>query len=127
MPPTPPETVPSPPRTRRRTPRGIAAAAAVPLAAVALHAVPAQAAVPAAGGTYQISVTKSGMCLDIVSGSKDNGALVQQWGCTTGAAWQQFTLNSAGSGIYTLVNVNSGRCLDVPSGSTTSGTDLPSR
>ncbi|WP_143738018.1 RICIN domain-containing protein, partial [Microbispora sp. GKU 823] len=69
-----------------------AAVAAVPLAAVALHAVPACAAVPAAGGTYQISVTKSGMCLDVVSGSKDNGALLQQWGCTPGAAWQQFTL-----------------------------------
>ncbi|GIH61810.1 RICIN domain-containing protein [Microbispora siamensis] len=101
-----------------------AAVAAVPLAAVALHTVPARAAVPAAGGTYQISVTKSGMCLDVVSGSKDNGALVQQWGCTPGAAWQQFTLNSAGSGIYTLVNVNSGRCLDVPSGSTTSGVQI---
>ncbi|XVQ81789.1 RICIN domain-containing protein [Microbispora siamensis] len=102
----------------------VAAVAAVPLAVVALHVVPAQAAVPAAGGTYQISVTKSGMCLDVVSGSKDNGALVQQWGCTTGAAWQQFTLNSAGSGIYSLVNVNSGRCLDVPSGSTTSGVQI---
>ncbi|OPG01143.1 hypothetical protein B1L11_44930, partial [Microbispora sp. GKU 823] len=39
-----------------------------------------------------MSVTKSGMCLDVVSGSKDNGALLQQWGCTPGAAWQQFTL-----------------------------------
>ncbi|OPG01597.1 hypothetical protein B1L11_44225 [Microbispora sp. GKU 823] len=50
--------------------------------------------------------------------------MLQQWGCTPGAAWQQFTLKSAGSGIYTLVNVNSGRCLDVPSGSTTSGVQI---
>ncbi|GIH61809.1 pectinesterase family protein [Microbispora siamensis] len=124
MPPTPPETAPSPPRIRRRTARGIAAVAAVPLAAVALHTVPARAAVPAAGGTYQISVTKSGMCLDVVSGSKDNGALLQQWGCTPGAAWQQFTLNSAGSGLFTIVNANSGKCLDVPGASTASGTQI---
>ncbi|WP_182908593.1 pectinesterase family protein [Microbispora sp. H13382] len=117
---TPPTT--SPPILRRAA-RRAAAVAALPLAAVALHAAPAQAAVPAAGGTYQISVTKSGMCLDVVSGSKDNGALLQQWGCS-GAAWQQFTLKSAGSGVFTIVNVNSGMCVDVPGGSTTSGVQI---
>ncbi|MEU6431844.1 pectinesterase family protein [Microbispora sp. NPDC046973] len=124
MPPTSLETPPAPTRIRRSAARGVAVVAAVPLATVALHAVPAQAAVPTAGGTYQISVTKSGMCLDVVSGSKDNGALVQQWGCTTGAAWQQFTLNSAGSGLFTIVNANSGKCLDVPGASTASGTQI---
>ncbi|WP_406315254.1 RICIN domain-containing protein [Streptosporangium sp. NBC_01639] len=84
---------------------------------------PAQAATPVAGGVYQLKVTKSGMCLDVVGGSKDNGAVLQQWGCTADA-WQQFTVVSAGSGVYNLVNVNSGRCVDVPSGSTTSGVRL---
>ncbi|WP_326822634.1 pectinesterase family protein [Streptosporangium sp. NBC_01756] len=84
----------------------------------------AQAAdVPVAGGVYQLKVTKSGMCLDVVGGSKDNGALLQQWGCTADA-WQQFTVVSAGSGTYTIRNVNSGRCLDVPDGAATSGLRL---
>ncbi|MGW0809015.1 RICIN domain-containing protein [Nonomuraea sp. NPDC002799] len=84
---------------------------------------PAQAAVPVAGGTYQLKVTTSGKCLDVVAGSKDNGAQVQQWSCS-GSAWQQFTVVSAGSGAYTLRNVNSGRCLDVPDGAATSGLRL---
>ncbi|MDP4502387.1 pectinesterase family protein [Nonomuraea turcica] len=83
----------------------------------------AQADVPVPGGVYQLKVTKSGMCLDVVSGSLDNGALLQQWGCS-GAAWQQFTVVSAGSGVYTIRNVNSGRCVDVPNGSATSGLRL---
>ncbi|MFD1545828.1 pectinesterase family protein [Nonomuraea guangzhouensis] len=85
---------------------------------------PARAAdVPVAGGVYQLKVTKSAMCLDVVGGSKDNGALLQQWGCTSDA-WQQFALTSAGSEVYTIRNVNSGRCLDVPNGATTSGLRL---
>ncbi|MBG0818054.1 RICIN domain-containing protein [Planomonospora sp. ID82291] len=110
--------------TRPRSPLA-AAAAVLPLtaAAVALTSAPAQAAAPADGGTYQLSVTKSGKCLDVVAGSKDNGALLQQWGCTD-AAWQRFTLKPAGSGVYNLVNEGSGRCVDVPGGSTASGTRL---
>ncbi|GAA3592098.1 hypothetical protein GCM10022419_088710 [Nonomuraea rosea] len=103
--------------------RAAAVAAAAVVASLGLVPSSAQAAVPVAGGVYQLKVTKSGMCLDVVAGSKDNGALLQQWGCS-GSAWQQFTLKSAGSGIYNLVNVNSGRCLDVPSGTTTSGARL---
>ncbi|MDP4502386.1 RICIN domain-containing protein [Nonomuraea turcica] len=93
------------------------------LTSLGVVSAPAQADTPVAGGVYQLKVTKSGMCLDVVSGSLDNGALLQQWGCS-GAAWQQFTLRSAGSGVYNLVNVHSGRCVDVPSGSTTSGVRL---
>uniref|UniRef100_UPI000696BBAB pectinesterase family protein n=1 Tax=Actinoplanes rectilineatus TaxID=113571 RepID=UPI000696BBAB len=52
-----------------------------------------------------------------------NGALLQQWGCTAGAKWQQFTLKAVGSS-YQLVNVNSGKCIDVPDWSTTSGVQL---
>ncbi|MEZ7126637.1 pectinesterase family protein [Nonomuraea sp. AD125B] len=84
----------------------------------------ARAATPVAGGVYQLKVTKSGKCLDVVGGSKDNGALMQQWSCS-GDAWQQFTVVSANSsGVFTLRNVNSGRCLDVPNGAATSGLRL---
>jgi pectinesterase len=88
-------------------------------------AAPAGAAsTPAAGGVYQLSVVKSGMCIDVPAASKSSGALLQQWGCTPAATWQQFTLVSAGSGRYQLVNVNSGMCIDVPGASTTSGIQL---
>ncbi|MEQ4724767.1 RICIN domain-containing protein [Nonomuraea sp. B19D2] len=93
------------------------------LASLGIVSSPARADTPVAGGVYQLKVTKSGMCLDVVGGSPDNGALLQQWGCS-GDTWQQFTLRSSGSGVYNLVNVNSGRCVDVPSGSTTSGVRL---
>src|SRR6266498_823184 len=83
----------------------------------------AQAAVPVAGTTYGISAAVSGKCLDMTSGSRDNGGPLQQWGCTSDT-WQQFTLTSGGSGAYNLVNVNSGKCLDVPNGSTSSGVQL---
>ena len=97
---------------------------AAPLAVVAWSVLPSNAAaVPAAGGTYQLAVTKSGKCIDVPSASKDNGALLQQWGCTAGANWQQFKLVAAGSN-YLLQNVNSGRCIDVPGSSTASGTQL---
>ncbi|MBG0818053.1 pectinesterase family protein [Planomonospora sp. ID82291] len=111
--------MPLPPRTRLRA--GATAVAAV--SALVVLQSPARAAAPADGGTYRLSVTKSGKCLDVVAGSKDNGALLQQWGCTD-AAWQRFTLKAAGSGVYNLVNANSGRCVDVPGGSTASGTRL---
>src|SRR5687768_335234 len=101
---------------RRRS----ALAAAVTLAAIVVAPSPVQAATPVAGTTYQVSVTKSGKCLDLVGGSTANGGLVQQWSCS-GDKWQQFTLNSAASGTYALVNVNSGKCLDIPSGTTNSG------
>lgn len=91
---------------------------------IALPATQASAATPTAGGTYQLAVTKSGMCIDVPAASKSSGTLLQQWGCTSGANWQQFTLTAAGSGHYHLVNVNSGMCVDVPAGSTTSGTRL---
>src|SRR5690349_21699698 len=101
-----------------------ALAVVIPGAAVAYSVLPSQAAaLPAVGGTYQVAVTKSGMCLDVPSASTSNGALVQQWGCTAGAAWQQFKLVAAGSN-YQLVNVNSGKCVDVPGFSTVSGVQL---
>ncbi|MFF5291175.1 RICIN domain-containing protein [Paractinoplanes globisporus] len=97
----------------------------VPGVFVAFSVLPSEAAtLPAAGGTYQLAVTKSGMCIDVAAGSKDNGALLQQWGCTAGATWQQFRLTAVNSTQYQLVNVNSGRCVDVPGGSTASGVQV---
>ena len=102
-----------------------ALAIGLPAAAVGYVALPSEAATaPVAGGIYQLAVTKSGMCVDVTGGSKDNGGLLQQWGCASGAAWQQFKVVSAGTGVYNLVNVNSGKCVDVPAASTSSGVQL---
>ncbi|MFI7547172.1 pectinesterase family protein [Actinoplanes sp. NPDC049599] len=101
-----------------------ALAIVIPGAAIVYSVLPSQAAtLPAVGGTYQLAVAKSGMCIDVPAASTANSTTLQQWGCTTGAAWQQFKLTAAGSN-YQLVNVNSGKCIDVPGFSTTSGTQL---
>ncbi|GAA2669187.1 pectinesterase family protein [Actinoplanes palleronii] len=101
------------------SPRRIAVAAllaAVPAAAIGYAVLPSDAAtVPAAGTTYQLAVTKSGLCLDA------SGVLLQQNTCTASDA---YTLVSAGSAVYQLKNTASGLCVDVPNGSTTSGKPL---
>ncbi|RAS30483.1 pectinesterase, partial [Streptomyces avidinii] len=79
---------------------------------------------PSAGGVYQLVVKKSGKCVDVPGASAANGALLQQWGCTEGAAWQQFTLAADGSGKYRLVSRSSGKCVDVPDYSKVSGVRL---
>jgi pectate lyase len=97
---------------------------AVPAALIGWAVLPSSAATaPAAGGTYQLVVKKSGKCVDVPAASKDNGALLQQWGCTANSAWQQFSLVAAGSN-FLIKNVNSGRCIDVPGSSATSGQQL---
>jgi pectin methylesterase-like acyl-CoA thioesterase len=94
-------------------------------AGVLVSALPAQAATaPVAGSTYQLAVTKSGQCLDVAGGATGNGSVLQQWGCSGGAAWQQFTVVSAGSGQFTLVNVKSAKCVDVPAASAASGVQI---
>ncbi|GAA2629684.1 RICIN domain-containing protein [Paractinoplanes durhamensis] len=104
---------------------GAVAAVAVPAVLVAVSMMPSEAAtLPAAGGTYQLVVTKSAKCIDVTAGSKDNSALLQQWGCTDGAAWQQFKLTAVTSSQYQLANVNSGKCIDIPAASKTSGVQV---
>lgn len=98
-------------------------ATAIPTSLAGISLVASDAA-PTAGGVYQLAVTRSGMCIDVVSGAKNSGAALQQWGCTAGASWQQFRLVSTGSGNYQLVNMNSGMCIDVPGGSKSSGVQL---
>ncbi|BCY08970.1 hypothetical protein L3i22_040580 [Actinoplanes sp. L3-i22] len=91
---------------------------------VGLPATPSVAAtLPSAGAVYQLAVTKSGMCIDVPAASTSNSTLLQQWGCTAGAKWQQFTLKAVGAN-YQLVNVNSGKCIDVPDFATASGVQL---
>ncbi|MBB2948040.1 pectinesterase [Actinoplanes lutulentus] len=111
-------------RSRRRKLLGFATALLVPAGLIGWAVLPSNAAAaPAAGSTYQLVVKKSGKCIDVPAASKDNGALLQQWGCTTGSTWQQFKLVASGSN-FLLQNVNSGKCVDVPSGATTSGLRL---
>jgi pectin methylesterase-like acyl-CoA thioesterase len=90
-------------------------------AAIVGSASVASASVPTAGGTYQLVAGHSGMCLDLPGASGDNGVGLQQWGCTDGAAWQQFRLTSVSQDRYQLVSVSSGKCLDVEGGSTATG------
>ncbi|MEV6312827.1 pectinesterase family protein [Streptomyces sp. NPDC051840] len=112
-------------RPNRKRGRALAVAAAVGAVLVGGVVSPAGAATsPAAGGVYQLAVKKSGKCVDVPGASSANGALLQQWGCTEGAAWQQFTLSADGSGKYRLVNRSSGKCVDVPDGSKVSGVQL---
>ncbi|MEJ3741671.1 pectinesterase family protein [Actinomycetes bacterium KLBMP 9797] len=87
-------------------------------------ALPSAAAVPAGGGTYTLTVTRSGMCLDVAGGSTANGGLIQQWGCGAGQANQQWRVVDQGSGQFHLAAVSSGKCLDVPGWSTSSGVPL---
>ncbi|MEU4419375.1 pectinesterase family protein [Actinoplanes sp. NPDC024001] len=111
-------------RSRKRTLLGLVAALVVPAGLVGYSMLPSSAATaPTAGNTYQLVVKKSGKCIDVPAASKDNGALLQQWGCTANATWQQFKLVASG-GNFLLQNVNSGKCVDVPSGSKTSGQQL---
>ncbi|SDT68742.1 pectinesterase family protein [Actinoplanes derwentensis] len=103
---------------------GAVAALVVPAGLLAYSVLPSDAAVaPTTGTTYQLIVKKSGKCVDVPSASKDNSALLQQWGCTAGSAWQQFKLVASGSN-FLIQNVNSGKCVDVPSASKTSGQQL---
>ncbi|MFC7532609.1 pectinesterase family protein [Actinoplanes sp. GCM10030250] len=111
-------------RSHKRTLLGLVAALVVPAGLVGYSIMPSSAAAaPAAGSTYQLIVKKSGKCIDVPAASKDNSALLQQWGCTANSAWQQFKLVASGSN-FLLQNVNSTKCIDVPGASTTSGQQL---
>ncbi|MER5650922.1 RICIN domain-containing protein [Streptosporangium sp. NPDC002524] len=104
---------------------GLPVAAAL-VAATALVAVafPSQAAaVPVADGVYTLASGSSGKCVDVAGASADNGALLVQVACNSGAADQRWRA-VARSGGFNLVNVGSGRCVDVPDSSTVSGTQL---
>ncbi|OLF10695.1 pectin esterase [Actinophytocola xinjiangensis] len=92
-------------------------AVALGLGVLTVASAPASAAVPVAGGTYQINVLNSGKCMEVQSGTTDNGALLRQWQCTQ-ATWQRYRLQSAGSGVYTFASAHTGKCLEIRNGTT---------
>lgn len=59
-----------------------------------------------------------GKCLDVVGGSKSNGAKMQLWTCNPGDGAQQWQAGTDGE----LVNPQSGKCLEVPVASAANGT-----
>lgn len=61
---------------------------------------------------YEIRPLNSGKCLDVVDGSRANGARVQQWTCS-GASQQKWYIRNIRGELYTIVSVNSGACLDL--------------
>ncbi|NHZ95863.1 RICIN domain-containing protein [Massilia sp. CCM 8734] len=64
------------------------------------------------GGMYSIVNAASGKALDVVAGSTQGAAEVQQWGYAASAN-QQFTLRDAGNGYWTMQARHSGLLLDV--------------
>ncbi|WP_214107497.1 RICIN domain-containing protein [Acrocarpospora catenulata] len=75
------------------------------------------AATPASAAEikYELRPLNSGKCLDVVNGSRANGARIQQWTCS-GNSQQKWYIRSTGhpSGeLYTIVSAHSGACLDL--------------
>ncbi|GAB3232422.1 ricin-type beta-trefoil lectin domain protein [Glycomyces halotolerans] len=72
------------------------------------------------GQVADIVSRNSGKCVDVVSGSTENGAEIIQWDCHGGLN-QQWRLQDAGGGYYEIVSESSGRCLDIDGASTANG------
>ncbi|MEQ9901727.1 glycosyl hydrolase 53 family protein [Pectobacterium punjabense] len=64
------------------------------------------------GTRYKIANRHSGKSLNVVSGSREDGAWVEQY---SDGNWdsQRFYFNAIGNGYFNLVNVNSGKYIDV--------------
>lgn len=93
----------------------------LPLWVMSAHAVGANCTEPVADGQlYSIANQGTGKVLDIVAGSTQGGANVQQWGYA-GSANQQFYLRSLGTGYWTIQGKQSGLLLDVLNSSTAEG------
>jgi hypothetical protein len=85
-------------------------AAGVILMAPAAVAAPATDSVGTSGPTIQLISAQTGNCLEVAGGSTDEGAAIQQGGCS-GAGHQKWQMNNSG-GSYELRSVNSGMCLE---------------
>jgi hypothetical protein len=74
---------------------------------------------------YRIVNKNSGKCLDVLEGSKENGARLQQWECLDPKSIQNqvYTLRP-GNGSYELIARHSGRCVDVVNADTANGAGL---
>lgn len=71
------------------------------------------------GSVYRLVNVTSGLCLDVVGGSKLSQALVDQATCD-GSAQQQWAVSSDANGGFTIKSQNSGRCL-TPAGGENNG------
>lgn len=74
-------------------------------------------------GYYAIKSLASGKVLDVVSGSRSQGAKVQTY-ASNGTAAQVWKVTSVGGGKYTLICYGSNMALDVPSGKPKDGLQL---
>ncbi|MDG9668684.1 RICIN domain-containing protein [Hahella sp. CR1] len=74
-------------------------------------------------GVYQIKSKKSGLCLDVWSGSTQQAARIVQWQCHDGNN-QRWKITPAGGGSYRLLAMHSGLAMDVESASTANGAGL---
>lgn len=104
--------------------RRLSRLAACLAAGLCLIAAPARAANCGAdivdGQLYSIANTASGKVLDIVAGSVQAGAALQQWGYA-GGAHQQFYVRSLGNGYWAMQRKDSRMLLDVRDASTSDG------
>jgi len=56
---------------------------------------------------------RSGKCLDVYNGSRDNKAAVIQYTCDAAKTHQQWTLQPAGDGYFRIIAAHSGKCIDI--------------
>lgn len=72
---------------------------------------------PVPSGRYRISSALSGLCVEVASGSMDNGAPLRQADCIESQSAQFFDITEVTTGQYKLVNLRSGKAADIPAGS----------
>ncbi|MCW3465020.1 RICIN domain-containing protein [Chitinophaga nivalis] len=75
------------------------------------------------GGIYRITSVRSGRVLDVVSGSYNDGAQIQQyhWHGGDNQRWKIVEVFT-GIPIYKIISVQSNKALDIPGGSYADGT-----
>ena len=75
------------------------------------HVAAAKAAI-SGGFTFQLVSSGGGSCLAAASADHADGALIRQWACNAGDAYQQWTVVSSVGAAPILRNVGAGTCLD---------------
>ena len=74
----------------------------------------------AGGDATEIVARHSGKCMDVVSGSTEDGAEIIQYTCHGGLN-QRWQIQDAGGGYVQIVSQSSGKCVDVADESTANG------
>ena len=101
----------------RRSPKWLAALAALVVIAAALPGSAAQAAItPAAGVT--LAALHSTKCLNVPNGATTNGLGLIQYTCSASGLNDRWRTVPQTDGSYQIVNVLTSKCLTVPGGST---------